>query len=66
MRKFFHYETRWIKARKMENLRDALFALTSLSMEIGGEKYDSLRYNRCFNLKSALEDKIVEKWGRNK
>ena len=66
MGKFFFFFLKWKEARKMKNLRDALFALTSLSMEIGGEKYDSLRYNRCFNLKSALEDKIVEKWGRKK
>ena len=66
MERFHHFETRWKEARKMKNLRDALFALTALSMEIGCEDYDSLRYNRCFKLKFALEDKIVEKWGRNK
>ena len=64
MGRFYHIETKWKEARKMKNLRDALFALTSLSIEIGCEEYDSLRYNRCFNLKLALEDKIVKKWGR--
>lgn len=62
---FHHVETHWEKARKMKNLRDALFALTSLSIEIGCEEYDSLRYNRCFKLKTALEEKIIEKWGKN-
>lgn len=66
MGRFYHFETHWKEARKMKNLREALFALTSLSIEIGCMKYDSLRYNRCFNLKSALEDRIIEKWGYNK
>ena len=66
MKKHYHFENHWREARKMKNLRDALFALTSLSMEIGCEEYDSLRYNRCFDLKLALEDKIVEKWGHKK
>lgn len=66
MDNFFHHETRWKEARKMKNLSDALFALTSLWLEVGNVEYDCLRYRRCFNLASALEYKIVERWGSNK
>lgn len=66
MKDFFHFETKWKEARKMKNLRDTLFALSALNIEIGAADYNSLRYRRCFNLASALEDRIVEKWGRKK
>ncbi len=59
---FFHFENHWAEARKMKNLREALFALTSLYIEIGTYPTESLRYKRCFNLANALNERIIEKW----
>lgn len=62
MYEFYHFENHWAEARKMNNLRKALFALTSIYLEIGSYPVDSLRYNRCFNLGNALRERIIEKW----
>lgn len=58
-----NFNHKWKRGRKLNNLRDALFTYGTLMMDVGFQDYETLRYRRCFNLASAFEDKIVEKWG---
>lgn len=58
-----NFEHKWKQGRKLTNLRDSLFTYGLIMMDVGFYEYKSLRYRRCFNLASAFEDKIIDKWG---